>query len=60
MRAKFIGTTTTGFKTNKEYTIETTLINSLIYVKDKLSNSFCTYYNLENFLQDWEIQQINQ
>lgn len=58
MRAKFIGNTTTGFKTNTEYNIDATLINSLIYIKDKLSNSFCTYYSLEDFLKDWEIKQI--
>jgi len=58
MVAKFIGSTTTGFKTGYEYNIAATLINSLIFVKDKLGNSFCTYYNLEDFIKDWEIQQI--
>jgi hypothetical protein len=59
MIAKFIGTTTTGFKTNLEYNIETMLINNLIYVKDKLGNSFCTYYSIEEFINDWEIKKIN-
>ena len=59
MIAKFIGNTATGFKTNLEYNIEAILINNLIYVKDKLGNSFCTYYSIEEFINDWEIKKIN-
>jgi hypothetical protein len=59
MIAKFTGSTTTGFKTDLQYNIEAILINNLIYVKDKLGNSFCTYCSIEEFLKDWEIKQIN-
>ena len=59
MTAKFIGITSNDFKTNIEYNIETTLINNLIYVKDKFSNSFRTYCSVEEFINDWDITKSN-
>ena len=58
MIAKFIGTSN-GFKANLEYNIETTLINNLIYVKDKFSSSFRTYCSVEEFLKDWDVNKTN-
>jgi hypothetical protein len=67
MKAKFIGKSTEQgyttnnnytFQTNKEYDIETKIINDIILVKDKSGNAFCTYSNIEHFLQEWLIKQI--
>ena len=55
MTAKFTGISN-GFKANLEYNIETTLINNIIYVKDKFSSSFRTYCSVEEFLKDWDVK----
>jgi len=59
MLAKFIGSSGTGFKQNIEYNIDTTLINSVIYVKNKTDKAFCIYSSIDDFLKDWEIKHID-
>lgn len=68
MIAKFIGNNSEktfatnydfNFKTDNEYNIETKIMNNVIFVKDKLGNAFCTYCNMEEFLRDWEVKQLN-
>lgn len=61
MKARFKGKTTSGFKINVEYNIKAMLINNIIYVKEKnqYSNMFITYCSIEEFLQDWDIINLN-
>lgn len=66
IRAKFIGQTSMGFETDREYTIRTTCEirkdgffsepKALLYVYDINSNAFCPYSNLEMLLENWEIK----
>lgn len=67
MIAKYKGNIETGyatnydftFKENNEYNIETKTMNNVIFVKEKLGNAFRTYFNVEEFLREWEIKQLN-
>ena len=47
------------FKENNIYNIETKIINNVIFVKDQLGNAFCTYFNVEDFIKEWEINETN-
>lgn len=54
MKATFIGKTSCGFETGKEYEIEITRDSRYVYVKEKNGKGFCPYGSLAKMAENWK------